>query len=212
MNSRYKYPRTPHLKWSPGRSADDVELASTEAFEGREVVVTVKLDGENTTLYRDYLHARSLDSSSHESQAWVRALQATVGHLIPEGWRIAGENLYAKHSIHYRNLDTYFYIYSIWDEKNRALSWDETEEWAALLGLQTVPVLYRGPWDETLIRNLVADTHDGDPCEGYVVRTAAGFDYPEFRTHVAKFVRAGHVTTDQHWKSQAVTPNLLRKK
>ncbi len=63
MNNRYKYPRTPHLKWSPGRSADDVELATTEAFEGEEVVVTVKLDGENTTIYRDYLHARSLDTA-----------------------------------------------------------------------------------------------------------------------------------------------------
>ena len=48
-----KYPRTPHLPWSPGASDDDVRVADTAMSEGREVVVTEKLDGENTTLYAD---------------------------------------------------------------------------------------------------------------------------------------------------------------
>jgi hypothetical protein len=34
-------------------------------------------------------------------------------------------------------------VFSIWNEQN-ALSWDETVEWAELLGLFTVPVLWRG--------------------------------------------------------------------
>ncbi len=38
-------------------------LESFEHFERLEnVVVTEKLDGENTTLYHDYLYTRSLDS------------------------------------------------------------------------------------------------------------------------------------------------------
>jgi hypothetical protein len=46
--SKYiKYPRTLHLPWSPGLTNDDRQLKSTEHFEGREVVVTVKMDGEN---------------------------------------------------------------------------------------------------------------------------------------------------------------------
>ena len=55
--NRIKYPRTPHLPFSPGRSDDDIGLGKVE-FTG-EVVVTEKLDGENTTLYHDYLHART---------------------------------------------------------------------------------------------------------------------------------------------------------
>lgn len=71
---RTHYPRTPHLPWSPGASADDVRVADLSGFAGIEVVVTEKLDGENTTLYPDGLHARSLDSAHHPARtalAWL---------------------------------------------------------------------------------------------------------------------------------------------
>ena len=55
---RTHYPRTPHLPWSPGATPDDVRAGDPGALRGREVVVTEKLDGENTTLYRDGMHAR----------------------------------------------------------------------------------------------------------------------------------------------------------
>ncbi len=42
-----KYPRTWHLPWSPGKSKDDRVLTTPEVFAGQEVVVTVKMDGEN---------------------------------------------------------------------------------------------------------------------------------------------------------------------
>ena len=49
-----KYPRTWHLPDSPNRGADgDHAHADYSTFEGREVVVTEKLDGENTTIYAD---------------------------------------------------------------------------------------------------------------------------------------------------------------
>ena len=47
--------------------------------------------------------------------------------------------------------------------------------------------------------------------EGYVVRTVAGFAHEEFADHVAKYVRAGHVQTDEHWMHRAVVPNGLRR-
>lgn len=56
---RTHYPRTAHLPWSPGATSDDVRIADLSGLTGREVVVTEKLDGENTTLYADGLHARS---------------------------------------------------------------------------------------------------------------------------------------------------------
>ena len=118
---RYKYPRTPHLSFSPGVGKDDLKHdcdreaypKGNRLFVNCQVVVTEKLDGENTTLYRDYIHARSLDSRHHPSRAWVKALQASIGHDIPQGWRICGENLYARHSIVYENLSSYFYLFSI---------------------------------------------------------------------------------------------------
>jgi len=49
---RTKYPRTPHLPWSPGRFQEDVILADSTQFMRKTVVVTEKMDGENTTSSR----------------------------------------------------------------------------------------------------------------------------------------------------------------
>lgn len=93
-----KYPRTLHFSWSPGATDDDRIHKDLRGFEGQEVVVTEKMDGENTTLYRDYYHARSLDSNSHPSQSWARAFHARMSYNIPDGWRVCAENLYARQS------------------------------------------------------------------------------------------------------------------
>jgi len=205
---RLKYPRTPHLPWSLGRSSDDIVLADSTQFSGKKVVVTEKMDGENTTMTRQYIHARSVDSGYHASRTWVKRLHAQIKEEIPEGWRICGENLYAQHSIAYETLPDFFLVFSIWDERNAALSWDETENWSTLLGLRTVPVLQIGLWDESAIRGIVRMMNP-ERQEGYVVRLFAPFDFADFANSVAKFVRSRHVRTDTHWLSKPVVPNKL---
>ncbi|MFH8800806.1 RNA ligase family protein [Streptomyces sp. NPDC017936] len=203
---RTPYPRTPHVPWSPGASADDVRAGGLSGFAGREVVVTEKLDGENTTLYADGLHARSVDSAHHPSRAWVKALQGRVGARIPAGWRVCGENVYARHSLAYDALEGYFYGFSVWDERDRCLGWDETVRFLRGLGVPVPPVLWRGVFDERTLRRLRVDTGRQ---EGYVVRTAEGFALPDFAGRVAKWVRPGHVTTGTHWMHTAVVENRL---
>lgn len=206
MSFLVKYPRTYHLPWSPGATSDDKVLKSTSHFDGKEIVVTEKMDGENTTLYNDYFHARSVNAKYHLSQDWVRALHGKIAHEIPKGWRICGENLYAKHSIHYKNLSNYFMVFSIWDENNSALSWVDTVEWSNGLGLSTVPILYQGNWDETFVKAIKVEE---GTVEGYVVRIASGFEYDEFKDNVAKYVRPNHVQTDKHWKHGQIIQNKL---
>ena len=177
-----RYPRTYHLPWSPGATDDDRVLPDVRHFEGQEVVVTAKMDGEQTTLYTDYLHARSPDRDSvwsrHPSRIWVANLHGQVGWKIPPGWRVCGENLFARHSIHYQHLPAYFLVFSVWNEQNVCLSWEETVEWAALLDLQTVPVLYAGPLGRgASSAALYQPTWQGDELEGYVVRLAGAFAY-----------------------------------
>ncbi|MEI8604633.1 RNA ligase family protein [Pseudoalteromonas sp. B160] len=46
---RVKYPRTPHLPWSPGATEDDIHQGNLSCFANKQVVVTEKMDGENTT-------------------------------------------------------------------------------------------------------------------------------------------------------------------
>ena len=203
-----KYPRTLHLPWSPGATEDDRVHANLDGFIGEEIVVTEKMDGENTTLYRDYYHARSVDSASHPSQSWARALQARIGYQIQAGWRVCGENLFAKHSIAYPKLPSFFLVFSIWNERNRCLSWDETLTWSKLLGLETVPVLYRGMWAEERVRRWDVRPDDNQR-EGYVVRPTREFGFAEFRRVVGKYVRAGHTQGSHSWKRQRITPNQL---
>lgn len=203
-----KYPRTPHLPWSPGWSDDDIFHSSASLqFEHHEVVITEKMDGENTTMYDTYIHARSLDSRHHDSRSWVKNLHHSIKHLIPKGWRICGENLYAKHALHYTNLTSYFMVFAIFDDHDTMLSFEDTLEWCELLSLDHVPVLYRGPWDTALVRNINVDTNTS---EGYVVRLASAFSCEDFSTSVAKWVRKGHVQADQtHWMYSEITPNIL---
>lgn len=203
-----KYPRTPHLPWSEGATSDDKVVKGVSQFDGRQVVVTEKMDGENTTMYRDNVHARSIDGKGGEDRAWVKQFWSQIRSDIPEGWRICGENLWAKHSVSYSELKSYFYGFSIWDDFNIALPWADTVEYFDMLGVTPVPVLYEGIWDEAAIRNLVKSM-DLEKTEGYVVRLADSFHYDEFGQSVAKFVRKGHVQTDKHWRTQKFVPNSL---
>lgn len=207
MSNRVKYPRTPHLPWSPGVSEDDIILSSLSYLNSKRVIVTEKMDGENTTLYSDHLHARSLDSRGHESRDWIKKFWSEFNYKIPKDWRICGENLFAQHSIHYR-LPTYFMGFSVWNELNTSLSWDDTLIVFGELGITPVPVLYDGPFDIELIKKLW-DPSKKDVQEGYVVRVARSIPYDLFDQLVGKFVRTNHIQTDKHWMLQAVIPNTL---
>ena len=206
----YKYPRTYHLPWSLGSTSDDKILSSVNQFVGKEVVVTVKMDGENTSIYKDHIHARSLDSKNHVSRNWLKNFAQNFQQDIPEEYRLCGENLFAKHSIHYKNLKSYFYLFSVWNKKI-CLDWDSTIEWASLLGVEVVPVIYRGLWDEKIIRDLYSEKFLDNEMEGYVVRSTDSFSIDDFSTNVAKFVRKNHVQTEDHWMNQEIVRNEIKK-
>ncbi len=193
-----KYPRTHHVPWSQNIHSDDRVIPNMHGFYGKRVIVTEKMDGENTTMYSDYFHARSVDGRNHPSRSWVKAFWGQIQGEIPERWRICGENLYAQHSIVYDALPTYFMGFSIWNEKNVCLNWDDTMEWFTLLGITPVPILYDGIYDEKLIKGLW-DTGKWDQSEGYVIRVADAIHYRNFKDDFAKFVREGHVQTAKHW-------------
>ena len=211
---RYKYPRTLHLPWSPSVTPDDKRWDPGElenAFAGKEVVVTEKMDGESTTIYSDcFCHARSVSSGDHPSRHWMKGFAYHVGTALSDGCRACGENLYAAHSIAYDALPSYFLLFGLYTPDNLCMSWDQTVSWALGARVKIVPVLYRGEWKPDLLRgHIESASRFGKEPEGFVVRTADGFPGKQQPQHTAKWVRSGHVQTDEHWMQQRVVPNGL---
>src|SRR5262245_55730831 len=106
-----KYPRTPHLPWSPGGTRDDRRLTDVEPLLGRELVLTEKMDGSNVCLEREHVFARSHTAEPrHPSFDALKAVHAALRWQIPSHWQLFGEWLWARHSITYDRLPAYLLI------------------------------------------------------------------------------------------------------
>lgn len=205
---RYKYPRTCHFDFS--HCSGDDSIGDSSIFTNRKVIVTEKMDGENTTIYSDgYIHARSIDSSRshHPSRSWVKQFAAYKHQLFNDGDRICGENMYAVHSVSYYNLKSYFLLFSIWTGAT-CWDWETTVETANYWEIETVPVLYVGIFDYNLIKNLFKNL-DYEKSEGLVCRVANEFELSDFSNNILKAVRPNHVQTNEHWMNKPVVPNIL---
>lgn len=207
MNKQYtKYPRTYHLPYSPNATDDDKKLQSDEHFYNfKEVVVTVKMDGENCTVYNDgYIHARSIDGSSYPWQSKVKYIIRNWCYFIPDGWRVCGENLQAKHSISYtfNDVNDLFQCFSIYNDKNECLSWDETVNFCKEKNIKIVDEIYRDEYNIKKIMSAFSEycsLHKNQDVEGFVVRNSDKFLYDDFNKNVGKYVRYHHLKTDSDW-------------
>lgn len=209
-----KYPRTFHLPFSPGVYRDDKVQYDLRQLLGQKLVYTEKMDGICTTMTSDECFDRSPDSKPDKFNSYVRGLWGSIKYRIPKGMRICGENVYAKHSIHYTNLPDYFLVFNIWQD-DICLSWEDTERICKEFGLCTVPILvYDIPHIEkntlfNTLENFGKERIDTTKQEGFVVRPTRLIHKNDFPFCVLKWVRDGHVQTDQHWREQPLIKNKL---
>lgn len=211
-----KYGRTYHYPFSPGTTSDDrIQHNYWDLLNDiPELVHTEKLDGENNCLSRSGVFARS--HAAPTVSPWTESLrrfwQLIKNDLGP--LEIFLENLYAIHSIEYRNIDHHFYVFAV-RQNDQWLSWEETKFYAAMLDLPTVPELKlnRDLSDkkefEQEVLHLASgrgtfepfDIHTQKPTtiEGIVSRNKSGYPGDQFSNNIFKYVRKGHVKTDEHW-------------
>lgn len=210
---KVKYPRTYHFPWSETVGSDDKLITDFSQFHGKEIVITEKMDGENSTLARSYYHARSLQSGYHPSRSWLQNFHASFAYLIPEDIRLCCENLFAQHSIIYDDanpLRSYLYVFSAWRQSdNTALSWDDTVSLCKELNLEMPDVLYRGTYDEKIIKDIFKSL-DKSKHEGIVVRVTDEIPYDDFKRLVGKCVRENHVQTEDHWMHSQIKQNTIK--
>ena len=215
MSLSRKYGRTFHYPFSPGTTSNDRINHDywTNVLAIPKIIHTEKLDGENTCLNQYGVFARS--HAAPTRHPWANYLKERWQFIKNDlgDLEIFGENIYAIHSIEYREIEQHFYVFGI-RVLDTWLSWEETQFYAALLDFPTVPTLLSvQPKEqntyESQILNLVQhqsgfqsiDVHTQQPCsmEGIVSRNMAEYSVTDFKKNVFKYVRKDHVKTDEHW-------------
>ncbi len=137
-----KYGRTYHFPFSPGTTSDD-RINHTywnDIQQIKTIVHTEKLDGENNCLNRFGVFARS--HAAPTTSAWTNQIRERW-QLIKQDLgdiEIFGENLYAIHSIEYKQIESYFYVFAV-RCLDKWLSWEEVKFYASIFDFPTVPEL-----------------------------------------------------------------------
>lgn len=202
-----RYPRTPHLSQSQGKTRDDLTQFDLSKIIGSKVVLLEKLDGQNTVLTSEGIYSRNMmdkavgPTFNHLLLQWV-----TIKDKLYE-WnvQIMGENLYAVHSIEYNSLNAWYYIFGARNLNGNFHSWDVTEKYSGSVGFPTVPVLdIFTPESEQELYNRINElmatpSQLGGIKEGIVIRKYDHFSDEDFPYCVVKYVRKDHVASEKHW-------------
>jgi hypothetical protein len=100
-----KYPRTYHFQFSEGATSDDKIANDIFNVIGQPIVISEKMDGENSSLEMNGCFARThAHPSTHASADLLKAFHASIKYKIPKGIQLFGENCFALHSIAYTEL------------------------------------------------------------------------------------------------------------
>ena len=109
-----KFPKMPYWPYSPGAPRDGDELAEAARFVGRPVVVTEKLDGGNTLLFRGRVYARSVAAPAPGK--WMAMVKKHHAWKVTEpDVLLYGEDIYGVHSIEYDAVPEHetFYAFAL---------------------------------------------------------------------------------------------------
>jgi len=208
MNNPDKYGRSLHARISLGTTSDDrfMPKGFLKAFaEMDELVFTEKLDGQNDAFKKVGVFARS--HATITAHPWDKPMRERwdlikndLGNL-----ELFGENMFAEHSIAYKNLESYYYVFGA-REGDQWLSWEEVKFYAEMFDFPTVPEIpikvslkdyYKEgvdediqlagwlkenlgmTWEESVNTPGLLGGYDpitgADASEGFVIRNAAGY-------------------------------------
>jgi len=227
MSISRKYGRTAHFPFSPGTTSDDrINHDYWQDISRKNVVITEKLDGENTCLNKIGVFARSHAAPTLHPWADYLKLKWNLIKNDLGDLEIFGENLFAIHSIEYINLKSHFYVFGI-RENDLWLSWEEVKFYAGMLDFPVVPEIKTIKADNQklfeadifeIIKNPSTfgsnDVHLKQPCtmEGVVVRNIESYLIGDLAKNLFKYVRKNHVKTDAHWTRSWKRAPLMSEK
>jgi RNA ligase len=199
----------PYLWPSDGTTRDDVVVPphSRDQWLHQYVVVEEKLDGANTTLWRDKdgqirVAARggadAMDRSRQlgRLRAYAAERHESVGALAGDGWVLYGEWLWLTHTVHYDRLPDWLIALDLWCPESGFSSVAQRNDRCLSAGVQIPPRLFAGILGsaERLLSLLGPSAYSSsDPVEGVVLRREDG--------QRCKILRPGFVRrSDEDWR------------
>lgn len=228
-----KFPRTKHLPLNPNATSDD-KIASEEEcdilFKSDNVFYEDKLDGANTAIYFDSYGNPIIRNRNHILNKGYGKKETPAKLQYRPIWNWAyehldnfkrlrekldfepavyGEWLYARHTINYDLLPSYFIAFDIYDGKN-FLDSRTARQYLQNSGFDLPPLLREGKIKsfnelEALMERK-SSFSSSDTIEGLYIKAFDG----EKVTHRFKMVRQGFIQ-GEHWNKSALNRNLLRK-
>jgi hypothetical protein len=229
-----KYPRTPHLFGSKGTD-DDKHLNAAESacfLADESLIVEEKIDGTNVGLHfsedgslvlqcRGHLVTEGMHPQYDLFKQWATVKRPVLEERLECRYILFGEWMYARHSVHYRQLTHYFFEFDIFDkQEGDFLSLERRQALLADSGIHTVPVVHQGTIRRKELEQLIGpsrfDSHFENPVTGRVDNLMEGLylrtESQGFVTGRAKVVRPEFiekVKQSTHWQQQTMVPNLL---
>jgi hypothetical protein len=158
MRTIRKYPRTHHLQGSRLQPGDeDLDAEPWSEVMGKYVVAEEKMDGANAAISFDergklwlqsrghYLTGGGREKHFNLFKQWAHGIQQELFGVLGTRYVVYGEWLYAKHTIFYDELPSYFLEFDVLDlETDRFLSTKSRRELLDGLPVESVPVLFEG--------------------------------------------------------------------
>jgi hypothetical protein len=229
-----KYPKTPHLFGSTG-TTDDAHLSARQSMEflaNESLLIEEKIDGTNVGIHfsdegklilqcRGHLITEGMHPQYDLFKQWAAAKQYTFAEQLQNRFILFGEWVYARHTIHYRKLPHYFFVFDIYDKHEQVfLSHERRSDMLSTTAIPTVPQLTSGPVKTTQLEKLMgaskfsgqfensSASHPDQLMEGLYLRIEDG----GIVTGRAKFVRRKFVDQmkqNDEWRHKAIVPNGL---
>jgi hypothetical protein len=229
-----KYPRTPHLFGSKGTDDDKYldERESVAFLANESLIVEEKIDGTNVGIHfsesgqlvlqcRGHLITDGMHPQYDLFKQWTAVKQCLLKDRLSDRYIMFGEWVYAKHSVHYRQLPHYFFEFDIYDKQREGFL--GLERRMAILegsGILTVPIVHRGPTTRERLDGLIGpsryDSQFENPLtqstdnlmEGLYLRTEAD-GVVTGRSKVVRPAFIEKVKQSTHWQHQEMVPNVL---